>query len=51
MPSGRAGETEITPCISAQRFDSLYEYDPPICNQGLISQLTASSSIISIQTN
>lgn len=47
----RAGEAEITPHVSSQRFDSLYGYDPPIRNQGLISQLTASSSIISIQTN
>lgn len=47
----RVGETEITPPVSPQRFDSLYEHDPPIRNQGLISQLTASSSIISIQTN
>ena len=39
------------PRISSQRFDSLPEDDPPVCNQGLISQLTASSSIISIQTN
>ena len=51
MQPRRAEETEITPRISSQRFDSLSEYDPPICNQGLISQLTASSSIISIQTN
>lgn len=47
----RVEKTEITPHVSPQRFDSLYEYDPPIRNQGLISQLTASSSIISIQTN
>lgn len=48
---GGVGETEITPRISSQRLESLYECDPPICNQGLISQLTASSGIISIQTN
>ena len=41
----------VTPRVSSQRFDSLPEDDPPVCNQGLISQLTASSSIISIQTN
>ena len=43
--------TAVTPRISSQGFDSLPEDDPPVCNQGLISQLTASSSIISIQTN
>lgn len=44
-------EGRTAPLSHSPRFDSLYEHDPPIRNQGLISQLTASSSIISIQTN
>lgn len=50
---GRGGVCVLKPHLggSPQRFDSLHECDPPIHNQGLISQLTASSSIISIQTN
>lgn len=44
-------ESRTAPLSHSPRFDSLYEHDPPIRNQGLISQLTASSSIISIQTN
>lgn len=44
-------EGRAAPRSHSPRFDSLYEHDLPIRNQGLISQLTASSSIISIQTN
>lgn len=44
-------EGGAAPLSHSPRFDSLYGHDPPIRNQGLISQLTASSSIISIQTN
>lgn len=48
---GWSWEGRTAPLSHSPRFDSLYEHDPPIRNQGLISQLTASSSIISIQTN
>lgn len=48
---GWSWEGRTAPRSHSPRFGSLYEHDPPIRNQGLISQLTASSSIISIQTN
>lgn len=48
MEAGRVGQ-HLFPIH--QGLIPFYEHDPPIRNQGLISQLTASSSIISIQTN
>lgn len=51
QPGGMAGGAEVAPRLPPRRFGSLYEQDPPISNQGLISQLAAPSSIIPTQTN